>query len=165
MFHIQPLSKKYLQQARKLGDSVFDYENIAPSIEIGANLDQQSLGAFKDKYKNAISTESYVVIEDEMVIGISGLYQIKEDYSEGVFWLGWFCVDPEEQGRGIGNMLLDYTIKQASKKKAKYLRLYTSTRPEEEAAQRLYEKKGFEVMNRKFRKDGSYKIFYREKVL
>ncbi len=165
MFQIQQLSQGYLQQARKLGDSVFYYEKVSPSVEIGANLNKKNFQKFQIKYKNAISTESYIALDDGKVIGISGLYQVKEDSSEGVFWLGWFCIDPEHQGQGVGSMLLDYTIEQANKKNAQCIRLYTSTRPEEAKAQFLYEKKGFKVMSRETKPDGQYEIFYREKTL
>lgn len=164
MIRAKPLTKKYLIQASRLGDSVFYYEEIPPNVEIGANLDPERLEKFKKTYDKAVSTESYVALDGEELVGIPGLYGLKED-ADVAFWLGWFCVDSMHRGKGVGDLLLEYTIEEARKKGAKYLRLYTSTRPEEMAAQKLYEKKGFKLMKRNSKKDGQYKIVYREKVL
>jgi RimJ/RimL family protein N-acetyltransferase len=82
------------------------------------------------------------------VLGTTGLYQYKRDAQEAV-WVGWFCVDPKARGKGIGQKLIEHTICLAVQAGFRRVRLYTSTDPNEEAAQRLYEKNGFKEISRK----------------
>jgi RimJ/RimL family protein N-acetyltransferase len=86
--------------------------------------------------------------ETGAVLGTTGLYQYKRDAQEAV-WVGWFCVDPKARGKGIGQKLIDHTICLAVQAGFRRVRLYTSTDPNEEAAQRLYEKNGFKEISRK----------------
>jgi ribosomal protein S18 acetylase RimI-like enzyme len=106
----------------------------------------------------------HVAVEGRKVIGIIGLYCMDEDSHEA-YWIGWFCVNPAFRGRGLGSKLLDLAIKNTKADGKRFLRLYTSDDPNESAAQRLYEKKGFSVSRENVRKRGKYNIFYREKEL
>ena len=82
------------------------------------------------------------------LLGTVGLYQYTRDAKEAV-WLAWFCVAPEVRRRGIGSKLLDFSIKEAKRTGLQYLRLYTSDRSGEAAAQILYESRGLKVVARK----------------
>jgi GNAT superfamily N-acetyltransferase len=81
------------------------------------------------------------------VLGTTGLYQYDKDAHEAV-WVAWFCVDPKTRGKGIGQKLIEHTILIAAQAGFRRVRLYTSTDPNEEAAQRLYEKNGFKEISR-----------------
>jgi ribosomal protein S18 acetylase RimI-like enzyme len=85
--------------------------------------------------------------ETNAVLGTTGLYQYKRDAQEAM-WVSWFCVDPKARGKGIGQKLIEHTICLAAQAGVQRLRLYTSTDPNEEAAQRLYEKNGFKEIRR-----------------
>ena len=93
------------------------------------------------------------------LLGTTGLYQYTCDAAEAV-WLAWFCVAPEVRRRGIGSRLLDFSIAEAKRTGLQYLRLYTSDRKVEAAAQFLYESRGLEVVARKWRP--FHTIIYRE---
>ncbi len=111
--------------------------------------------------KKVTFVKYWVGTENGKLIGTTGIYELKKDAKEAN-WLSWFCVHPEYRGRGIGSKLLDYAIKKAKINRKKYLRLYTSPDdPNEKAAQKLYEKKGFKITG-KGKKRGKYKIVYRE---
>jgi RimJ/RimL family protein N-acetyltransferase len=96
------------------------------------------------------SKVAFCVYIDETgaVLGTTGLYQYKRDAQEAV-WVGLFCVDPKARGKGIGQKLIEHTICLAVQAEVRCVRLYTSTDPNEEAAQRLYEKNGFKEISRK----------------
>lgn len=96
------------------------------------------------------------------VMAIAGLYRYSKDADDAV-WLGWFCVAPEARGSGLGSQILDYVIDRARATGKKYFRLYTSTDPNEAAAQALYEKKGFSVV--RTQPGITSTIIFREKVL
>jgi ribosomal protein S18 acetylase RimI-like enzyme len=91
------------------------------------------------------------VNEQADVCGATGLYTLTKDKDEAV-WLLWFCVDPNNRRKGIGKELIEFTISKAKEFNKKYFRLHTSSDLNEEAAQKLYEKYGFEIrkeMNKK----------------
>ena len=97
--------------------------------------------------KDMIAFDVYVDGAD-LVIGTTGLYRYMNDANEAV-WVAWFCVDPKARGRGIGQALIDHTVSRARNAGFNRIRLYTSTDPNEAAAQRLYEKNGFKEIRRK----------------
>ncbi|MEA3228851.1 MAG: GNAT family N-acetyltransferase, partial [Campylobacterota bacterium] len=58
-------------------------------------------------------------------------------------WLGWFCVDEEFRGQGLGKKLLDFSMLKAKELNKKSLQLYTYQSPEFEAAINMYRKYNF----------------------
>jgi GNAT superfamily N-acetyltransferase len=111
--------------------------------------------------KDMIAFDVYVDGAD-LVLGTTGLYCYKNDATEAV-WVAWFCVDPKARGRGIGQALIDHTVSRARNAGFNRIRLYTSTDPNEAAAQRLYEKNGFKEIRRK--KGMFTTTIFREKTL
>lgn len=161
---IEPLSKKTLSQATAMLNEVFPVQSKEESSDfwLPYSLGLKKIRKIKSD-KTVVSIKYWVGIENGNVIGIVGLYEKNND-SDEVCWLSWFCVIPDCRGRGLGTMLLDFAIKEATKRKKKYIRLYTSTDPNEAAAQSFYEKRGFAVSNNddKIIHRFKYKIFYRE---
>jgi GNAT superfamily N-acetyltransferase len=88
--------------------------------------------------------------ETGTLLGTTGLYSCTHDAEEAV-WLAWFCVAPEARRQGLGSRLLDFSIDQARRTGRKYLRLYTSNRQNETAAQILYESRGLRIVGKKRR--------------
>lgn len=67
--------------------------------------------------------EVWVIVEYGKVIGICGLYSLKD---ETELWLGWLGIIKEKRGKGIGgNVLLDL-ISKAKMAGAKTLNVYVS---------------------------------------
>lgn len=156
MVNIRKLSRRTLPQASALADSVFPSEPTPPS-----QLFEESLSG---KNPGKLLFEYYVALDSTgAVVGTSGLYELKRNSKTG--WLGWFCVAPHKRGLGIGQSLLDHTIKQAREKGKSFLRLYTSTSPHEAAAQKIYEKNGFHIVRTAQVKSSPHKRIYRELAL
>lgn len=86
--------------------------------------------------------------DDGHIGGTTGLYRYEKDAHEAL-WVVWFCVDPRLRGKGVGQALIEHTIDRAREAGFPLLRLYTSTDPNEAAAQRLYERNGFREIGRK----------------
>ena len=93
---------------------------------------------------SSLSNTWVAINEDEEVCGTIGLYVYSKDKSEAS-WLSWFCVDEEQRGKGIGKILLEFSISEAKRSGKRFLRLYTSDDPSEATAQELYEKYGFKI--------------------
>jgi ribosomal protein S18 acetylase RimI-like enzyme len=72
-------------------------------------------------------------------------------------------VDPKARGRRIGQALIEHTVARARDAGDKLIRLYTSTDPNEAAAQHLYEKNGFVEIGRKTGLFGT--MIFREKKI
>lgn len=162
---IIPCSDELMGQAESLVRSTFKWMTpierfsfIAikhPASAAGRLL--MYLAGVKDK----VAFDVYVD-EAERVLGTTGLYRYIKDSDEAV-WVAWFCVDPKARGRGIGQALIDHTVSRARNAGFNRIRLYTSTDPNEAAAQRLYERNGFKEIGRK---KGMFAItIFREKTL
>jgi GNAT superfamily N-acetyltransferase len=163
MIKIKKLTKKYLKEASELVDSVFQNEPIIPSVAFEASLNKKKFEELNRISENKIlSLEYFVAVnESEKILGTTGLYSLEKDKNE-TYWLGWYCVDPEFRGKGIGSKLLDFTIRKAGERGKKILRLYTSTSPQEKTAQLIYDSRGFEITG--IEKDNKSKLetIYRE---
>lgn len=156
-----PLSFKNVDAAKNLLNAVFPVQTRIERSDfwLPASLD----GIYKRKSPNnkVVWVKYWVALEQKKVIGITGLYTLKDDEAEA-YWLSWFCVDPVYRQKGIGNRLLDFAIRKAKAGSKRFLRLYTSPDdPNETAAQVLYEKKGFGITGIDGKR-GKYAIAYRE---
>lgn len=138
-------------QAESLVRSVFRWMTPFERFSFVAIRRPQSFAGrllmFLAGVKDIVSFDVYVD-EDNLVLGTSGLYRYKKDCDKAV-WVAWFCVDPKARGRGIGQTLIEHTVARARLAGVSLIRLYTSTDPNEAAAQRLYEKNGFVELRRK----------------
>ncbi len=79
---------------------------------------------------------NYIVYHDKKPIGITGVYV--EDIDKSTMWLNWYCVVPEERGKGFGKKILLDTIKYCKKfDDIEYFRIDTSFNIKR-ASSRLY---------------------------
>lgn len=118
----------------------------------------------QSELKEDVFVDYWIVLnEQEEIIGVTGIYKLKED-SHDVVWLGWYCIRKDQRGKGLGRELLEWTIKKAKERGFNKLKLYTSTDPNEASAQILYEKLGFKMVGED-EGDGVHKTLYREKIL
>ena len=144
---------------------------VNPGLSLSASLNPDRLKNHWEKFQLA-KLEYFVAIDDASgdLAGVVGLYEKTID--PGNVWLAWFFVDPNQRGKGFGEKLLRLTIDKARSYNYKALRLYTSTAPEELAAQNLYEKVGLKIIDEsKFPVDvvdqvkrliAEYKVIFRE---
>ncbi len=91
----------------------------------------------------------YVVIDTDTdkIVAVTGLYD-RNEYPEDEIWLGWFATLPAVRGQGIGRKTLEWTMNKARELGYKKFKLYTSTDPNEAAAQNLYESVGLKIYKR-----------------
>jgi len=161
---IKHLSKENLNQAIKLVLKVFPYseptdEEYAPKW-FKASLNPAK---YKKDFKEVSVTyvKYWVAIEKDKVIGAIGIYTYKKDEKEAN-WLAWFFVDPNYRNKKIGSKLLDYIIEKTKEQKKTYLRLFTSSNPNEAKAQKIYDKRGFKITKIEKEVDKGYDKIYRE---
>jgi GNAT superfamily N-acetyltransferase len=162
---IIPCSDELMAQAESLVRSVFRWMTPFERFSFIAIRDPKSLAGRLLMYLAGVKDKvafDVCVDEADLVLGTTGLYRYKKDSDEAV-WVAWFCVDPKARGRGVGQALIDHTVSRAQNAGFNRIRLYTSTDPNEAAAQRLYERNGFKEVRRK---KGIFAItIFREKSL
>jgi len=165
----EPLNKENIEEAIVFVNSIFpgDAEHLDnPAKAYRASLDAETYKEYKDKY-TLKSLEYFVVREDvsKKIIGVTGFYTRTLD-PKNVAWFGWYGIDPSQRGKGIGRKILEWTIKLIKDRGFNTFRLYTSTDPNEAAAQILYEKLGFKIIGETEHSvedpESDYKTLYRE---
>jgi GNAT superfamily N-acetyltransferase len=163
---IEHLEDEQLPAARRLVWRVFRWQTIAERFSFWAiaNRRFRLVRRLMAWHGVADFLDLWVAIDGETgaLVGTTGLYVCTHDAEEAV-WLAWFCVAPEARRRGIGSRLLDFSIDQARRTGRQYLRLYTSNRRNEAAAQILYESRGLKIVRKKRRL--FYTTIYRELAL
>jgi ribosomal protein S18 acetylase RimI-like enzyme len=97
----------------------------------------------------ALAASYYVLLAGqsagERIIGLTGLYR-PVWAGLGIFWLGWFAIDPDAQGRGHGRRLLQASLRLAVTFGGR--RLCVETGSDLLPALRLYAAAGFEEHGR-----------------
>lgn len=162
---IIPCSEELMGQAESLVRSVFRRMTPFERFSFIAIRDPKSLAGRLLIYLAGVKDKvAFDVCVDgaDLVLGTTGLYRYNKDSEEAV-WMAWFCVDPKARGRGVGQALIDHTVLRAQNAGYNRIRLYTSTDPNEAAAQRLYERNGFKEIGRK--KGFLATTIFREKLL
>ncbi len=169
MITIQPLSSEYIKHANRLANAVFNTRIVPPSHALEASIDPEKRQHFKQELFNEytirlLELRYWIAIDaiSEEVTGVIGLYTTEDDHEEAA-WISWFCVGETHRGKGVGTQLLEFVLTTARQEGKTYVRLFTSTDPQEAAAQQLYTTLGFRIMEERGRKKrGDYEIFYRE---
>lgn len=155
----ESLSHENFDEAFKLATSVFPNQEKEIEIPYRGSLDPSS------SYWNERRLVQYYIVKDvgtNKIVAVTGLYN-RNDYPEDEAWLGWFCVDPSARGRGLGRKVLSWTMNKAKEMGYKRFKLYTSTDPNEVAAQNLYESVGLKIFKREPSEDWpDEEILYRE---
>jgi len=152
---IEKLSHSNLNDAIKLRDSVFKYLKKCEKVLLEASLDSKKYQKCLDQ-EEIIFLEYFVMKDKNKVVGLTGIYVEKND-KEDECWLGWFCVDKTYRNQGLGQKLLDFSIKRVKELNKKTLKLYTYDSKEFQAAMKLYEKNNF-IQYKKSKKDIFYKL-------
>lgn len=159
--NIQPLSPDSIEDTVTLAATVFPDEQ--PETALRASIDPLA----REDYlrRRGLADLTYWVAQDDRgdVAGVTGMYTKQTDPETS--WIGWFGVDPEKRRQGIGSELLDTVIEEARRQGRRRLRLYTSSDPNEAAAQVLYEDKGFRVINEVPDARQGFSYLYRELAL
>lgn len=165
MIKIVEINDKLIAKADKLVSKVFPFRSLSERLTFWAFKHQKNELVKRMIYFFGVSSLSnfWVAIDEyENVYGTTGIYTYLNDDNEAI-WLAWFCVDPDQRGQGIGKQLIEHSIIMAKIYNKRYFRLYTSSDPNEAAAQNLYDKYGFLVKKRE--KKLFYEKIYRELVL
>lgn len=166
---IIPLSKEYLEHTCTLVDHCFPHEPVPTDLTIRESMDKSRRirTMILQEYGESIDAIDYWIaidVDRRRVVGTTGLYEDTHDEREAA-WLEWYCVDPAYRGHGIGELLLEKAIYEATKRHKKFLRLYTLEEPSPTPAHQLYERHGFTVFKRTWDEERAAYMLYLEKVL
>ena len=158
---IVPVTDKTVGEALSLIHGIFPHPSEEENPDLWFQMSLEPEKYSEQMRKNGARDVRYFTVIDRQtnqVIGTTGLYHLNED-PDGTVWLGWYCVDPKFQGKGIGKQILQWTIDKARSEGESILRLYTS--PEESpVAQLVYDKFGFKTTDIEQKADS--KIVYKQ---
>ena len=163
-----PLTPENIDEAIVLVYSVFpdDFNSEdSPEEAYRASIERENHKDFI--LRHYLDTLEYLVVKNspsEKIIGVTGWYTRTID-SKDMIWLGWYCLDKNERGKGFGREILEWTINNVKEKGYKIMRLYTTTDPNEATAQKLYEDLSFKIIDEEQKEGDSYKTLYRERIL
>lgn len=172
-FSIEPLSHSTIKESVRLVKRILPnqgLENANIAFRASLAFEESGIGTFF--YKSLLNSYGvnelhyWVVIyeESQLVVGTTGLYCYRKDAHEAD-WGGWMCVDPAYRRYGIFFRIGDFTLAKTRARGKKYLRLYTSTDPNEATANLWYDRKGFRIFKREQLKGTRFEMLYREKEL
>lgn len=162
-----PLSQDNIQEAIDLVQAVFPTDfatQDSPEEAYRASLDRENHKDFISRHH--LDILQYFIVRDSAgkAVGVTGWYT-ETVGPKDIIWLGWYCLDPNERGKGYGREILEWTMNKAKEMGYKAMKLYTSNDPNEAAAQILYEKIGFNLIGEEQAEGEQYKTLFREKVL
>ncbi len=168
MLTYSPLSQENIEEATALVRFVFPSDSAGPDSPeeaYKASLDKEGHQDFINRHN--IKTLEYFVVKNapsEKIIGVTGWYT-EVIGEKDVVWLGWYCLDPKERGKGLGREILEWTMNEVKMKGYKVMKLYTSDDPNEATAQILYEKRGFKLIKEETKEGSAFKVLFRECLL
>jgi putative acetyltransferase len=137
---IRKIEKKDNQEVAQLIRSVFDEMNIP---KVGTAYADPYLDLMFEEYNKPKS--SYFVVESAgRIVGGAGIAPL-ENEDKSICELQKMYFLPEIRGLGIGSQMMDRCLKQA--KDFGFEKCYLETMPFMLAAQKLYEKSGFEYID------------------
>ncbi|KKM26511.1 hypothetical protein LCGC14_1584000 [marine sediment metagenome] len=162
-FRIEPLSAGTYERTVSLVVRSFpddDEQAIRKALSSSLERDNEDLREWL-REKGCKTVSYWIAIEGVQVIGVTGLYAKSEDELEA-YWLAWFCVDLMRRRQGLGWSLIQFSMDLAQSEGKRYLRLYTTTAPNEAAAQILYRKLGFKLTHTEPDPGTPYNLLHKE---
>lgn len=78
--------------------------------------------------------------QSRKILGVTGLYALS---GSSDVWIGWYGMSEASRGKGFGKALLQWTIEKAGEDGFKTIRLWTTSAPEYEKANKIYSDMGF----------------------
>jgi len=160
---IVPLSPATLGQALALITDTFRLTpDEAPKLELEESVEPGRYTAALAK-KGMSDPRYWVALYHGHVAGVTGIYFNPLDRDEAV-WGGWTAYDPKLRSSvsRAKLLLLQKMIIEARGTGRNLLRLYTSTDPQEMAANRLYDRVGLKVYRTEPMEQGDGMVLYRQ---
>lgn len=120
--------------------------------KVGTAYEDKALDDMYTTYN--VSRAAYFVVEDQgQIIGCAGVAQL-DNFEGNVCELQKMYFLEEARGKGIGSKMIEICLKKA--KEFGFEACYLETMPYMEAAQKLYQKNGFEYIDAPMGNTGHY---------
>lgn len=164
LIEIVPISHKNIHESLALLQKVFttftDEEDPYLWFKVSVEPDKHQ-DLMKEKGVRDIRYFA-VLNKENKIIGTTGLYHLTKD-PENTVWLGFYCLDADYRGQGLGRKILQWTLDQAKAEGNTTMLLYTSPNPGLDDAQKVYEKFGFVTTNKEV-KNGEVTLYMKLKL-
>jgi ribosomal protein S18 acetylase RimI-like enzyme len=127
-----------------------DLEAVVAVIALSDDDDAEAARTyFEDRYAgleegNAEACDRDFVSVDgsDSIIGVGGVQKDDEE-GDGIWWLNWWYVHPSHQNQGIGNALMEESLRWVRDQKGRKVYVDVSALDSYEKARRFYAKHGF----------------------
>jgi putative acetyltransferase len=120
--------------------------------KVGTAYEDAALDMMFETYKNNSSTY-YVLTRVDKIIGGAGIAQLKNS-TENICELQKMYFSSEARGKGLGSQMMETCLQKS--KELGYEKCYLETLPYMNDARKLYEKVGFQSLNRPLGDTGHY---------
>ena len=126
MLRLELITMNNFNEALKLQNEIFPEYN-------GKNN-------YLDSFKEESRLRFFMIYDDNLFIGLSGIYCYKNDYDNA--WLGFFGIKEEFRNKGYGKLALLLTEEYAKGEGYKFMRLFTD-KYDNDLAISFYKKYGY----------------------
>jgi putative acetyltransferase len=156
---LRPIQEKDNSEVAKMIRHVL-LEQGAPKV--GTAYEDKALDELFETYQKNRS-HYFVLLEDDKIVGSAGISPL-ENGAEDVCELQKMYFDPKARGRGLGSRMMQVCLDFA--KSQGYKVCYIETLPTMLAAQKLYQKSGFNYIENRMGDTGHYSctVFMKKKL-
>jgi len=105
-------------------------------------LEEQREEGDVDEDDEIVDRHFVAVNDDGKILGVGGVMEDPEE-GDGIWWLGWFYIHPQQQHQGLGEKLLERSLAWVREEDGRKLYVDVSSLDEYENARAFYHKHGF----------------------
>ena len=140
--NIRPAERKDRERILELlvACLLFTEEEVRCAIELVDIFLDESHPERRD-YPTAVLEEPDGAVQGYVTFGATPL-------TDGVYDLYWIAVDPKQQGRGFGQVLLRYVENEVLRQRGRMLLIETSSKTSYESTIRFYDRAGYSEISR-----------------
>ena len=140
--NIRPAERKDRERIHEIlvACMLFTEEEVRCAVELVDIFLDEEHPERKD-YETAVLDEPDGQVQGYVTFGATPL-------TDGVYDLYWIAVDPKQQGRGFGQVLLRYVENEVKRQRGRMLLIETSSKTSYASTIRFYERSGYTEISR-----------------
>lgn len=140
--HIRPAQRNDRERIHEIlvACMLFTEEEVRCAVEL-VDIFVNEEHPERDDYATAVLEEPDGAVQGYVTFGPTPL-------TDGVYDLYWIAVDPKQQGRGFGQVLLRFVENEVRRERGRMLLIETSSKTSYASTMRFYERAGYQEISR-----------------